>query len=275
MITEIFQKIAAFFTGIIAFITGIFAPLSGGGQNGKKLDLNGYRLVFEDEFNGNALNTDAWFYRMEGLATGVYNSASQVAVSDGAMTITAQYRDSGEYGAGWYSGMLALNQRYCRGYFEIRCKCAPGGGFWSAFWLQGDGSYEHDISRGGVGAAEIDIMEANQYSELTSAKKNSVTSNIHCNGGDDDPDHIDSKRLGTFRGNDIYNSFNTYGLEWTEDEYVFYVNGVETARTSFSKGVSQVPEQVIVSLEVPANVTHAKDFTTSMTVDYVRIYQLP
>ncbi len=275
MITEIFQKIAAFFTGMIAFLTGIFAPLSGGGQNGKEPDLNGYQLVFEDEFNGNALDTDAWYYRKEGLRRDNYNSSSQVSVSDGVLKITAQYRENGEFGAGWYSGMLALNQRYRRGYFEIRCKCAPGGGFWSAFWLQGDGSYEHDISKGGVGAAEIDIMEATQYSELTSAKKNSVTSAIHCNGGDDDPDHIDSKRLGKFRGNDIYNSFNTYGLKWTEDEYIFYVNGKETTKSTFSNGVSTAFEEVIVSLEIPESLQHAQDYTTSMTVDYVRIYQLP
>ena len=269
----ILQKITAFFIGIVTFFSNLFGlPLKPMGQ---KLDLNGYEMVFCDEFDGDALDTEAWFYRVQGLQRGNFNAAGQVNVSNGVLTITAQYREDGEYGPGWYSAMLALNRRYCRGYFEIRCTCAPGGGFWSAFWLQGDGSYEHDISRGGVGAAEIDVMEAPLYTEKTDAKRNSVTSAIHCNGGDDDPERLDSKRLGKFRGNDIYNTFNTYGLEWTENEYIFYINGVETTRSSFSKGVSTALEEVIVSLEIPETIGHDTDFTTSMQVDYVKIWQKP
>lgn len=49
--------------------------------------------------------------------------------------------------------------------------------------------------------------------------------------------------------NNPYEEFNTYGLEWNEDEYIFYINGVETFRTSFG-GVSQNPEYVILSVEM-------------------------
>lgn len=107
MFTGIFQKIIAFFMGIAAF----FSNLLGLAQkpSGSKLDLTGYRLVFEDEFDGDALDTDAWFYRKEGLRYDNFNAASQVGVSDGQLTITAQYREDGEFGPGWYSGMLALN----------------------------------------------------------------------------------------------------------------------------------------------------------------------
>ena len=271
----LFQKIAAFFAGIIAFFSGLFStPSNVKAPNGQALDLSGYQMVFSDEFDGDALDGSAWFYRKQGLRNGNYNAESQVSVSDGLLRITAQYREDGEFGPGWDSGMLALNQRYCRGYFEIRCTCAPGGGFWSAFWLQGDGSYEHDISRGGVGAAEIDIMEAPYYNE-SGARHNAVTSAIHCNGGDADPDRIESQLVGRFQGNDIYNAFNTYGLKWTESEYIFYVNGMETARSAFSKGVSTALEEVIVSLEIPNTVSHGEDFSTTMLVDYVRIWQQP
>ena len=273
MNVELIRKITSVFAAIIVFFAGLFNLSSK--PMGPPLDLDGYELVYEDEFDGDSLDLDAWFYRGAGLRRGNYNASSQVNVADGLLTITAQYREDGEFGPGWYSGMLALHQRYCRGYFEIKCKCAPGGGFWSAFWFPGDGAYEHDISRGGVGAAEIDIMEAMYYNELTSAKRNSIISTIHCNGGDDDPDHIDSKRLGKFQGNDIYNTFNTYGLKWTEDEYIFYINGTETVRSSFSKGVSTAMEELIVSLEIPETIDHTEDFTTEMVVDYVRIYQIP
>ena len=103
--------------------------------------------------------------------------------------------------------------------------------------------------------------------------RNSVSQTIHCNGGDGDRENIDSRMLGSFKGNDIYETYNTYGLEWTDSEYIFYINGVETTRSSFSLGVSEVPEEVIVSLELPEKISKEKDYTTSFIVDYVKIWQ--
>ena len=98
---------------------------------------------------------------------------------------------------------------------------------------------------------------------------------MHCNGGDDDAENIDSRNLGKFKGKNIHEEYNTYGLEWTDSEYIFYVNGVETRRTSFSKGVSQVEETVRVSMCTPPvdEITLPHDFRTEFKVDYVRIYQ--
>ena len=66
-------------------------------------------------------------------------------------------------------------------------------------------------------------------------------------------------------------------MKWTEDEYIFYINGVETARTSFGNGTSQVEEEVRVSLEVPdAEFLEPLDketYHSEFVVDYVRIYQ--
>lgn len=242
---------------------------------GQQLDLAGYELVFEDEFEGDALDTDAWFTRGNGSRRSGYNAASQVAVRDGNLVITGEYHDEteGTYGAGWYVGAIALNEKRAQGYYEIRCKCNPGEQFWSAFWIQGDNPYDHYLSQGGVNSAEIDIFEAMSWKNTF--YKNAVTSTIHCNGWDDDIENIDSRCLGEFKvGNDIYNEYNTYGLEWTEDEYIFYINGVESARSSFGNGVSQLPEQLIVSLEIPGEeIKFDKDYKTEFVVDYVRIYQ--
>ena len=84
--------------------------------------------------------------------------------------------------------------------------------------------------------------------------------------------------LGAFYGNDIYNEYNTYGVKWTEDEYIFYINGVETARTTFGNGTSQVEEEVRVSLEVPdASALEPLDketYHSEFIIDYVKIYQI-
>ena len=241
---------------------------------GPAVDLAGYKLVFEDEFEGDSLNCDVWHDRALGARRNGFNSSKQAQVRDGNLILTAQYREDGEYGEGWYSGMVSLKQWYNKGYFEIRCKCNDGGGFWSAFWLQAQNPYDHEKSAGGPGGCEIDIFEAMSANASTKAKRDSVSVNLHCNGGDDDVENIDSKNVGHFRGNNIYTEYNTYACKWTEDEYIFYINGKECARSSFSEGVSQEPEEVIVSLEIPEEIAHEKDYTTQFIVDYVKIYQV-
>lgn len=244
------------------------APLTPAGQ---ELDLTGYKLVFSDEFEGDALNTDNWSY-ISWDSRGGYNNKSQIQVKDGNVVFTGEYREDGAKGPGWYGGDLVLNTKYKRGYFECRCICNDGGDFWSAFWIQADHPYDHDISKGGVGGAELDIFEA-MSAEKGTLKRNGVTQTIHCNGYDDDAENLDSRCIGNFKGNDIYNEYNTYGLEWTEDEYIFYVNGVETGRSSFAAGVSEVEESVRLSLCIPDEFRQSRDYKAYFTVDYVKIWQ--
>lgn len=242
---------------------------------GQELDLTGYSIVFEDEFEGTALNTDVWEYRNSGARRGGFNAPSQVRVENGNMIMTGDYRTDGMYGEGWYTGMIKLKERYCKGYFEMRCIVNSGLGFWSAFWLQADSPYTASVSKGGVGGAEIDIFESMSWDDTFG--RDSVTQTVHCAGVDGVQDGFQSCNLGAFYGNNIYEEYNTYGLEWTDDEYIFYINGVETRRTSFGKGVSEVLEDVIVSLEIPEEELLAEldkeTYKTEFIVDYVRIYQ--
>lgn len=242
---------------------------------GQELDLTGYEVVFEDEFDGDSLNTDVWEYRGSGPRRGGFNAESQVRVENGNMIITGDYQTDGTYGEGWYTGMVKLRERYCKGYFEIRCKVNAGSGYWSAFWLQADAPYTASVSKGGVGGAEIDVFESTSYDNKLG--RDSVCQTIHCAGVDGEQEGFQSERLGDFYGNNIYTEYNTYGLEWTDTEYIFYINGVETRRTSFGNGVSEVPEDVIVSLEIPEEAKLAKldkdTYSTEFIVDYVKIYQ--
>ena len=248
---------------------------------GEALDLTGYELILNEEFDGDALDTDVWYYRSlgSGNAGCGFNAESQVQLRNGKMILTAEYldEDHGAYGAGWYSAAVALNEWHCKGYYEIRCICSKGNGFWSAFWLQSSHSYDSE-SRGGVGGAEIDILEATDYDARLPSHHNSITQTVYCNGYDTDDEKIDKCQFSVV-GDDIYNQYNTYGVLWTDEEYVFFVNGVESARTSFGHGTSAVPENLIVSLEIPqelpAEIADNPAYRTEMIVDYVRVYQLP
>ena len=249
------------------FVIAFDPPVTPAGQ---ALDLTGYQLVFEDEFDAGTLDLTKWSYRGSGARRSGFNSPGQVSVRDGNLVIKAEYKAEGEYGAGWYAGMIRSVEEYTRGYFEIRCICSQGGGFWSAFWLNSRGMGSEEASNGGIGGAEVDIFEAFNYTSPVG--KNSVSMNIHVGGYGDG---LKSQRLGNFKVSEPYTQYNVYGLEWNENEYIFYINGVEATRSAFKDGVSQAPEYVILSEELPNLITSQPGFTTEFVVDYVKIYQKP
>ncbi|HOD02216.1 MAG: Endo-1,3-1,4-beta-glycanase ExsH [Firmicutes bacterium ADurb.Bin300] len=240
---------------------------------GEALDLSGYETVFFDDFNSDTLNTEAWAYRADGARRAGFNSKNQVRVENDNLYIKAEYLNSdnpnARYGEGWYAGMIRTVNEYKYGYFEIRCICSKGGGFWSAFWLNSSGMASKELSQGGVGGAELDIFEAFNYDKKL--KYNSVSLNIHVDGYQE----TRSQRLGSYKANNIYEEYNTYGLMWTPSEYVFYINGVECVRSTFADGVSQADEYAIISLELPSIFTKLPGFETEFIIDYVKIMQNP
>ncbi len=265
-----------FFAGIMAILE-LFGMLLFGlptTPRGQELNLEGYKLVLCDEFEGDTLNTELWFHRGEGSQGQGKYSSEQVSFKDGNMIITGEYRKDGKFGEGWYGAEVGTINKYKHGYFEIRCICNKDPYFWSAFWIQASHPYEAEYSQGGIGGAEIDIFESMSHN---STDPNSVTSTVHCAGVDGIQEGIQSANLGTFKANNIYEEYNTYGLEWTEDEYIFYINGVETARTDFGNGVSQVEEIPIISLVVPSSdkfdLMDKETYNTQFKIDYVKIYQ--
>lgn len=262
-----------FFAGILAAIEMVGMLLFGfpTTPRGAELDLTGYDLVVYDEFEGDTLDFDVWRIRGDGPSRGGFKAPSQISVRDGNLVITGEYLHDGKHGEGWYSGGVALKERYTRGYFEISCICNSGYDFWSAFWLQADHSYNPEKSKGGVGGAEIDIFESMSYGDFVGSS--SVTSTIHCAGVDGATEGIQSCNLGTFYVDNAYTQYNTYGLEWTEEEYIFYINGVETMRSSFGNGVSQVPEDIIISMETPDEIRYEEGYRTEFIIDYIKIYQ--
>ncbi|MBQ8209093.1 MAG: family 16 glycosylhydrolase [Clostridia bacterium] len=271
------------FAATLAIITELFSFLMTGTPitpYGDELDLTGYSIVFEDEFDGNEVDWNIWEARSVGQQKYFNASADQLSVKDGNLYLTAEYKD-GEYGEGWYTGAMRLKERYTYGYYEVRAICNDDSAFNAAFWLQSEHSYDPEYSLGGPGGAEIDILENLNHQYGYSASKNT----IHVAGIDGaDDEGIDSYHMPSFyTQNDMYSEYNTYGVLWTEDEYIFYLNGVETVRTSFGNGVCEEPVEVILSHWGPGHDNSwqlndynslDKNYKSVFTVDYVRIYQL-
>lgn len=114
----------------------------------------GYQLFWEDQFNGNRLDSQKWAVRGIGPRALGFVSPEAVKVENGFLKLSAIKRgDSILISAVGTQGKLMT--RY--GYFECRAKLQKSPGVWAAFWIQSSEiSKGEDPSKYG---AEIDIME--------------------------------------------------------------------------------------------------------------------
>lgn len=268
--------------------------------SGQDLNLDSrFELVWQDEFDGDSLDRTKWSYPWwETERKGGFWHEDLVSVKDGNLVITTAYFDEplenyyyddwsdsinfDEYKAGWYTGCIETRGKYepCYGYFECRCILPKSTGMWSAFWMMNDGVSNVDGS--GQDGTEVDVFESMYYKDAWWGAGDAVVSGIHYDGYG--ADHKGDS-IGKWFANNPYEEYNTYGVEWNENEYVFYINGVETGRLS-TGGVSQNPEYLILSCEVAGEngVANADRHgtgemsmepgdTAEFLVDYVRVYQ--
>ncbi len=250
---------------------------------GEELDMDKFEITFADEFEGE-LDRSVWSGHYQyGNKTvsrkGSYWNQYLAETKDGNLVIPVVYLEDGMggEGAGWYTAGVdtdadapnGFSQKF--GYFECRCILPEGADVWSAFWLMNSGVF--DVDGTGQDGTEIDIFESDGYEKLL---KYNVSSNLHFDGYGDAHQKMGAKRF--LLSNNPYEEYNTYGLEWNEDEYIFYINGVETFRTSFG-GVSQNPEYLILSVEmrgedgIPSERANAPADGAEFIIDYVRVYQ--
>ena len=249
------------------------------------VDRTKFVMTFEDDFDGDALDRSVWtgHYSPYGghstVRKGGYWNSELARVEDGHLIIPLLYSEDGmdSGGPGWYTAGLdtdgegdseGFQQAY--GYFEVRCILPPCPG-WAAFWLSNENVSR--IGDKGMDGTEIDIFESLFYG---TAKSNTVSSNLHYDGYGKRTRSFGAKRFPV--EGDPYSEFNTYALEWNEKEYIFYINGEETIRSSFG-GVSRNPEYMLLSVEVSGKNGMFpykgldRDREYDFIVDYVRVFQ--
>jgi beta-glucanase (GH16 family) len=221
---------------------------------------NGYQLVWEDEFLGNQLDNAKWAFRGVGRRAIAYVSAEAVKVEDGLLKLSALKRgDSILISAVGTQGLFM--PKY--GFYECRAQLQQSPGVWGAFWLQSPKLSEGDDPR--VNGAEIDIMEFFKKLGL-----DIVSHNVHW-GPYGSGQHTTHGMQSYLKG--VSKGFHTFGLEWTAEKYIFYVDGLKFYEVS--AGVSQIEEYLILSMEIPNNHEEIKKtvFPDEFVVDYVRVYQ--
>lgn len=269
---------------LIAIVSALLLVFNTGSinKNADRIDLSKFDLTFEDNFDGDALDTSVWrAHNSFGVRKGGYWSGNQVRVENGNLVITTEYKENGEFGAGWYTSGISTQNNFEQtyGYYECRCILPKGEGLWSAFWLTNPNVTK--LTDGtAVNGAEIDVFESPYYH--LGSNGNKVTTNIHYNGYELSTKY--SNVCITNLSNNPYEEYNTYGVLWTKDAYIFYINGYEVGRSAYG-GVSQKPEYMILSCEVDgtsatpqkgwSGIIENNDkatFKAEFKVDYVRAY---
>ncbi len=286
------QGLFNFISFIMSVVTFISALFTGASCKPDKtaIDLDNFTLVWSDEFDGDEVDKSKWqTQETTEIRRGGYWNGALAEVTDGNLVITSKYLPNGVNEgdpAGWYTAQLSSIDRYEQtyGYFETRCILPEGYGQWAAFWMMNDAMSETYLT--GRRGAEIDVFESAYFG---TEKPDQVSSAIHWGGYGYGLTSLSPTYTGV-QPIDPYHSYNTYGLEWNKNEYIFYVNGeVYAYATRFKTVPSQQPEHLLLSVEmagengVPANESTAwapgtiedngRDFVSEFIIDYVRCYQ--
>lgn len=262
-----------------------------------RCNTNSYVLVFEDDFNGNSLDSSKWNV-VSGVVRDVnfelqkaWHKPENVVVSNGTLKIiskrenlcnmpvvtswnpyTVKYEDFD-----YTTGEIATKYKFSFGRIEARVKIPKGKGFWPAFWMFGDNPVYN----------EIDIFEF---------WDNNTTDhhmNLHYDrDGDGDPNHCSEH----YSGVDYSTDFHIFTLIWDWDRIAWYVDGsLKRFVARYKNSISQEvicdlppgiyidrsvypvdPMMIILNTAIQSGSSApnaATQFPNQLEVDWVRYYQ--
>ncbi|MHC4559223.1 MAG: glycoside hydrolase family 16 protein, partial [Planctomycetota bacterium] len=218
-----------------------------------------WKLVWSDEFDSTKIDQGKWEIMGDRKRRDGY-WVKEDAYPDGKGNLILRTNKSGER---YTSGAVRTKGKFEHkfGYWVCRCKFPTQEGHWPAFWLHTNSV--NKIGNEGRDGTEIDIMEKPW-------REDKITQNLHWDGYGKAHKSAGSGQI-TIPG--ISKGFHTFGLHWTPEQYVFYVDGKETWRTS-AGGVSQVSEYLKLTEEIGdwgGDIKKAK-LPDYFVVDYVRVY---
>ncbi len=235
--------------------TDLYKPLSSTPFEPEK---EGYAIDWQDEFNGNELDTTKWKHRALGPRRAGFGTEEAVQVKDGFLNIRA-YMKKGVLQVGAISTEGIKGFKY--GYFECRAQLPKTTGPWAAFWIQSPLiSAGEDPGKYGV---EIDIFEY-----FKGQGGDFVSHNLHWAYGP----HQQTSGSFLSKVSGIGEGFHTFAVKWTPEKYAFYVDRIKYYE--YKNAISHIEESIILSFE-PCGEEGLKTavLPDTFTVDYVRVYK--
>lgn len=234
-----------------------------------------WNLVWEDEFDGTALNQDYWSYQTGNSGWGnnelqyYRDGNNNVTLSGGSLQITA--KEESYMGADYTSARIRTSNKvdWTHGKMEARMKLPEGQGIWPACWMLPT----DNVFGGWPHSGEIDIMEyLGHETDKAYGTIHYSINNAHNYDGD-------SYTLASGGFND---AFHTFTVEWESGAVRWYIDDVlfhSVTETSLGidPWVFDEDFHFIVNLAVGGNWPGNPDGTTvfpqTLEVDYLRVYQ--
>ena len=259
-----YRTVCAVFGALCFVVLSTAASVAGQDAAGEFLpplpDGQTWKLAWSDEFEGSAVDQSKWEVMGDWKRRDGYWVKEDAYLDGKGNLLLRTKKDGDRYTCGAVRTKGKFEHRY--GYWVCRCEFPKQPGHWPAFWLMT--ASQGKIGDEGRDGTEIDIMEKPWRDDRT-------TQNLHWDG-------YGKEHQGTgtqFRVAGLNEGFHTFGLCWTPEEYVFYVDGRETWRTR-AGGVSQVPEYAKLTEEIGkwgGDITQAS-LPDYFVADYVRVYDI-
>ncbi|MBN1426976.1 MAG: glycoside hydrolase family 16 protein [Anaerolineae bacterium] len=239
-----------------------------------------WQLVFNDEFEGRALDRSRWtvcYWWNQNGCTNLGNNELQwytpdnVLVEGGILRLRAQKQEFETEDGQIYpytSGMITtgpvsydepqkLGFAFQTGYAEIRARSPQGDGLWAAFWL-----LPTDLTS----KPEIDVME------ILGNAPDMLEMHIHYLV---DPETADSSGK-SWQGIDFSADWHTFAIDWRPDRVVWLVDGVERWRFEEQEYIPATNMYLLLNLAVggdwPGPPGSDTVFPSYFEVDYVRVW---
>ncbi len=278
-----------------------------------------WKLVLEDNFDGTVLNPEIWTpgYTFKDVINNELQGyvPENISVANGVCTIKIEQREcfntdregnkgpAQKFASGAFTSFDKFAPTY--GYFEARVKMphARGAGAWPAFWMLPDRGRDYPKDKRsnyrtkdyGMGL-EIDIFEFMprwkrpdglfpvhmgciwSYGKVTEADPAPHGYGAYALENDGwGPKELNFPNLDT--------EFHTYGLYWSPERLIFYIDGKPVFRVRDPKHVPDVPHYFLFNIALhengwgkspdktnPSMADIIADMPNSMEIDYFRAY---
>jgi len=264
------------------------------------IDKPDWQLTFHDEFEGNTLDNDKWYWRQSWaspdfpfpmsnlqkyppIAPREYWDPSAIQVSNGTLKLILDHApkqfvnitdwENVNYGTWTINHKVGLIQskykdsnntqeefKQMYGYFEIRCKIPDSKATWPAFWVWGAFNWP----------PEIDIFEIypsksfEAFESIMSSTALFITTFI---GSD----------VAIHKVNNVSSEFHIYACEWDSCFVRFYYDNILVRVVH--KDVTKLSEPMKVVINNAVDDINEPNYTNELTtpnyfeVDYVRVYK--
>lgn len=184
-----------------------------------------YKLVFEENFDGDTLDTKVWRYRTDhrtgfGYMDGL-NRAENVRVKDGMLYIDCRQEmvDGKMHNTG--GGVISVKD-FGYGYYECLSKpFMAGRGVHTSFWQRGSSTPNNDIF-------EIDSYEIDSETDL-------ATNNLYIAIGDKERQYVPWPHRAQIPFKTDEQGWFLDAYEYTPEGVIFYDNGQEVARAEWEE----------------------------------------